>query len=86
MENVESAEGSIGRCSMCGRETELIRLPGEQDILCLDCNSDFATADLLIAEIDSATFAGRNANSLVSEFEGIAGRILGRGQSAEREI
>ena len=78
MENDESVGEICGRRSMCGRETALIRLPGKHDILFLDCNSDFATADLLIAEIDAATFAGRNANSLVSELKGIGGRILGR--------
>lgn len=86
MENVESAEGSVGHCSVCGRETELIRLPGRLDISCLDCSSDFATADLLVAEIDAATFAGKHTNALVFELEGISDRILQRAQSAEQDI
>ena len=86
MDNLESAEGSVGHCSVCGRETELIGLPGKVRICCLECSSDLATADLLIAEIDAATFAGRNANALIFEFDEISSRMLHRAQSAEQEI
>ena len=84
MDNLESAEGSVGHCSVCGRETELVRLTGKPDSSCLGCSADLATADLLITEIDAATFAGRNTNSLVSEFEEISSRMLHRAQSAEQ--
>ena len=84
MDNLESAEGSVGHCSVCGRETELMGLPGK--VACLECSSDLATADLLIAEIDAATFAGRNANALIFEFEQISCRMLHRAQSAGQEI
>jgi hypothetical protein len=82
--NVESGEGSFGHCSVCGRETELLGLPGKPDKSCLGCSGDLATADLLVTGIDAATFAGRNTNALVSEFEGICSRMLHRAQSAER--
>jgi hypothetical protein len=42
-----------------------------------------ATATLLTAEIDAATFAGQNASPLISEFEQLGTRILARSQSAE---
>ena len=86
MDNLQSAEGSVGHCSVCGRETELMGLPGEVGISCLECSSDLATADLLITEIDAATLAGRNANALIFEFEEISSRMLHRAQSAEQEI
>jgi len=86
MDNLESTEGSVGHCSVCGHETELVRLPGKPDSSCLGCSADLATADLLITEIDAATFAGRNANTLVSEFEEISNRMPHRAQSAEQGI
>ena len=82
MDNLESAEGSDGHCSVCGRETQLVGLPGKSDKSCLECSGDLATIDLLIAEIDSATFAGRNANALVSQFKEVSSRMLHRAQSA----
>ena len=85
-DNLCKAEGSVGRCSMCGRETELVGLPGKRDKYCLGCSGDLATADLLITEIDAATFAGRNTNALISEFEEIGSRMLHRAQSAEQGI
>ena len=86
MDNLESAEGSVGHCSVCGRETELKGLPGKPDSSCLGCSADLAMADLLITEIDAATFAGRDTNALVSEFEEISSRMLHRAQSAEQGI
>ena len=86
MENLESAEGSAGHCSVCGHATELMGLPEKVGISCLECSSDLAATDLLITEIDAATFAGRNANALIFEFEEISSRMLQRAQSAEQEI
>jgi hypothetical protein len=86
MDNLESVEGSVGHCSVRGRETELVRLPGRSDESCLGCSGDLATAALLITEIDAATFAGRNTKLFVSEFEEIASRMLHRAQSAEQGI
>lgn len=82
IDNLESAETLAGHCNVCGRETELVELPGKLDRLCLGCSGDLATADLLITEIDAATFAGRNANGLIAEFEEIGSRMLHRAQSA----
>jgi hypothetical protein len=82
MDNLESVEGSVGHCSVCGQKTELVRLPGKPGRSCLGCSGDLATADLLITEIE-ATLAGRNTNALVSEFEEISSRLLQRAQSAE---
>jgi hypothetical protein len=84
LDNFESFEGSVGHCSVCGQKTELVGLPGKPNKSCLGCSGDLATADLLIAEIDAATFAGRNTNALVSEFEEIGSRMLHRAQSAEQ--
>jgi hypothetical protein len=84
IENFESVEKSVGHCSVCGQMTELVGLPGKPDKSCLECSGDLATADLLITEIDAATFAGRNTNALVSEFEKIGSRMLHRAQSAEQ--
>jgi hypothetical protein len=39
-----------------------------------------------MTEIDAATFAGRNTNALVSEFEEISSRMLRRAQMAEQGI
>ena len=86
MDNLESAEALVGHCSVCGRETELVELPGKPDKFCLGCSGDLATADLLIAEIDAATFAGRTTNALVAEFEEVGSRMLQRAQSAGRGI
>jgi hypothetical protein len=86
MDNMESSEGSVGHCSVCGHETELVGLPGKPNSSCLGCSADLATVDLLISEIDAATFAGRNTNTLVSEFEAISSRMLRRAQSAEQGI
>jgi hypothetical protein len=72
----------IGKCSVCGRVTELLELPGRADKFCLSCSADLATVILLATEIDAATVAGRSTNTLVSEFDEISTRMLGRAQSA----
>jgi hypothetical protein len=71
-----------GHCSVCGGVTELLELPGRTGKFCLSCSADLATVILLGTEIDAATVAGRNTNALVSEFEEISARMLGRAQSA----
>jgi hypothetical protein len=71
-----------GQCSVCGRVTELLDLPGRTDKFCLPCSADLATVILLGTEIDAATMAGRNSDALVSEFDQISTRMLGRAQSA----
>ena len=71
-----------GQCSVCGRVTELLALPGKTEKFCLPCSADLATVILLGTEIDAATMAGRNSDALVSEFEEISSRMLGRAQSA----
>jgi hypothetical protein len=72
----------LGQCSVCGRVTELLELPGRTDQFCLSCSADLATVLLLGTEIDTATVAGRNTDGLVSEFNEISTRMLGRAQSA----
>jgi len=84
LNNLDSVDQKwIGHCSVCGRVTEVVELPGKFDKFCLDCSSDLATAMLLSSEIDAATLAGRNTNALLSEFEETSGRMLDRAQSAE---
>ena len=73
---------SIALCSVCGRRVELFELPGRTEKYCLECSADVATAILLTAEIDAATFAGRDAENLVAEFAQLSGRLLARSQSA----
>jgi hypothetical protein len=80
METTE--EDLIGQCSVCGRVTELMELPGKAGTFCLSCSADLATVILLGTEIDAATVAGRNTDALVAEFEEISSRMLGRAQSA----
>jgi hypothetical protein len=80
METTE--EDLIGQCSVCGRVTELMGLPGKTATFCLSCSADLATVILLGTEIDAATVAGRNTDALVAEFEEISSRMLGRAQSA----
>jgi hypothetical protein len=75
-------EDLIGHCSVCGRVTELMELPGKAGKFCLSCSADLATVILLGTEIDAATVAGRNTDALVAEFEEISSRMLGRAQSA----
>ena len=77
-----SEQDLIGQCSVCGCVTELLELPGRADKFCLSCSADLATVLLLGTEIDAATVAGRNTDALVSEFNEISSRMLGRAQSA----
>jgi hypothetical protein len=72
-----------GHCSVCGRVTELLELPGKIEKFCLSCSADLATVLLLGTEIDAATVAGRNSDALVSEFNEISNRMLSRAQSAQ---
>jgi hypothetical protein len=71
-----------GQCSVCGRVTELLELPGRTDKFCLACSADLATVILLGTEIDAATLSGSNSSALVCEFEEVSARMLGRAQSA----
>jgi len=73
----------IGQCGLCGRVQELFELPGRTDKCCLECSADLATTVLLETEIDAATLAGRDTNTLVSEFTEVSSRFLARAQSAE---
>jgi hypothetical protein len=80
METIE--QDLIGHCSVCGRVAELLDLPGRTDKFCLPCSADLATVILLGTEIDAATVTGRTTDALVSEFNEISTRMLGRAQSA----
>ena len=77
---------ATGHCSVCGHFAELFELPGRTGKFCLGCSADVATASLLIAEIDTATLAGQDADTLVVECTEISNRILDRAQSAELEF
>jgi hypothetical protein len=81
--NMETSEQElIGQCSVCGCVVDLVELPGRTDKFCLSCSADLATVLLLGTEIDAATVAGRNTEPLVSEFNEVSTRMLGRAQSA----
>jgi len=73
----------VSACGMCGRVTELFELPGRAERFCLGCSADVATAVVLRTEIDSATWAGRNADDLVAEFAELSRQMLTRAQSAD---
>ena len=77
-----SEQELIGQCSVCGCVAELLDLPGRAGKFCLSCSADIATVLLLGTEIDAATVAGSNAEPLVSEFNEVSIRMLGRAQSA----
>jgi hypothetical protein len=76
-------EDLSSQCSVCGHIEELFELPGRSERYCLGCSADIATARLLSTEIDAATLAGQNAAFLISEYEQLGARLLGRSQSAE---
>jgi hypothetical protein len=76
-------EDLSSQCSVCGRIEELFELPGRSERYCLECSADIATASLLSTEIDAATLAGQNTSYLISEYEQLGERLLGRSQSAE---
>jgi hypothetical protein len=76
-------EDLSSQCSVCGRIEELFELPGRPERYCLGCSADIATTSLLVSEIDAATLAGQNTSFLISEYEQVGARLLGRSQSAE---
>jgi hypothetical protein len=76
-------EDLSSQCSVCGRVEELFELPGRSEQYCLGCSADIAAATLLATEIDAATLAGQNVSFLISEYEQLGARLLGRSQSAE---
>jgi len=78
----KTGRDAADHCGLCGRVAELFEFQGRSEKCCLDCCADLATGVLLSAEIDAATMAGQNANSLASEFAEISDRILERAQSA----
>ena len=77
-----SEEPCTLRCGVCGRCTELFELPGRGERYCWECSADVATSILLIEEIDAATMAGRETESLVREFSQLSCRLLERAQLA----
>jgi hypothetical protein len=82
-DDVALTQDLIGHCSLCGRVQELFELPGRTDKCCLECSADLATTVLLQTEIDAAALAGRDTNSLISEFTEVSNRFLARARSAE---
>lgn len=86
MSGPKGCEGSLSslHCSLCGRKVdELFEMVGKPGRCCLDCSADLATEEILTAEIDSGTLAGRNVGDLVNEWQDLAARILQRSQSTE---
>ncbi len=86
MSGPKGCEGSLSslQCSLCGRKVgELFEVAGKPGRCCIDCSADLAAEDILTAEIDSGTLAGRNVGELAAEWEELAARILQRAQSAE---
>ena len=75
-------EDLSSQCSVCGRLAELFELPDRCGRCCLECSADIAAAAILATEIDAATLAGQNVSSLISEYEQLSARLLGRSQSA----
>jgi hypothetical protein len=78
-----SEEEPILQCSVCGRKTELVELPGRLEQYCFACSADIATSMLLKAEIDAAILAGQDANGLLAECTQLSARLLERAQSAK---
>jgi hypothetical protein len=81
--DLHSVQELPGACSVCGRVTELFELPGRAEKFCLACSADVATAVVLRTEIDSATWAGQDADALVEEFAELSRHLLTRAQSAD---
>jgi hypothetical protein len=77
-----SEQEMVERCSVCGRKTQCMGLPGRSELYCLECSADVATSILLTTEIDAATLAGQDADELVAEFSRLSTRMLHRSQSA----
>jgi hypothetical protein len=77
-----SEEPSLLRCGVCGRRSELFELPGISEKYCWECSADIAASILLTTEIDAATLAGRESESLVAEFSELSHRLLERAQMA----
>lgn len=77
-----SEEVPVLQCSVCGRRTDLVQLPGRSEKYCLECSADVATSILLTTEIDAATISGQETQGLVSELTQLSERLLNRAQSA----
>jgi hypothetical protein len=77
-----SEEVSVLQCSVCGRRTKLVQLPGRSEKYCWECSADVATSILLATEIDAATMSGQETEALVAEFVQLSKRLLNRAQSA----
>lgn len=77
-----SEQDKLERCSVCGRKTQCMGLPGRDELYCLECSADVATSILLTTEIDAATLAGQDTDELVAEFGRLSSRMLHRSQSA----
>jgi hypothetical protein len=69
-------------CGVCGRQAELVSLPGRSEKCCLDCSTDIATSILLTTEIHAATVWGQETGRLVAELAQLSKRLLERAQSA----
>jgi hypothetical protein len=81
-----SEDTSLSQCSVCGRWTELVQLPGRTEQYCLECSADIATSILLKTEIDAAILSGQESEGLVAEFAQLSKRLLERAQSAQELV
>jgi hypothetical protein len=77
-----SEERPVLQCSVCGRQTELVELPGKDDKYCFECSADVAAAIVLASEIRAGRMAGEDVKSLIVEFAEFSQRMLERAQWA----
>ena len=77
-----SEEAPALQCTVCGRESMLVELPGRSEKYCLECSADVATTILLKTEINAAWLAGQRYESLAAELAQLSQRLVARAQSA----
>ena len=77
-----SEQASTLPCSVCGRQAELVSLPGRSENCCFDSSADVATSILLATEIHAATMLGQETEGLEAELAQLSKRLLERAQSA----
>lgn len=63
-------EAPILQCSVCGRLSELVEVPGRSEWYCFECSADIATSILLKTEIDAAILAGLETKGWLTGCDG----------------
>jgi hypothetical protein len=77
-----SEDDSTLRCSLCGRRSELVELPGRTEKYCSECSADIATSILLTSEI-AVAMSEREIEGLVAELTQVSKQMLERAQSTD---